>query len=142
ERGGEAPRREEPRPPGQHLTDGPVERRDDHTASACPPCRAPWSSCSSSLDREVFRTVPPYLLIASTALSVVTFSSIRNRHEVPGCSRPRTCSWNCLSMEALAKWPMSAPIPAPIASPKTGMKNSRPNRNPQKLPQTAPPAVA
>src|SRR4029077_14176565 len=35
------------------------------------------------LDREVFSTVPPYLLIASTALSGVTFSSIKNSAEVP-----------------------------------------------------------
>ena len=38
----------------------------------------------SSLDSEVFRTVPPYLLIASTALSGVTFSSLKNSAEVPG----------------------------------------------------------
>src|SRR5215469_13321466 len=36
------------------------------------PCRAACSSASSSLDSEVFSTVPPYLLIVSTALSGVT----------------------------------------------------------------------
>jgi hypothetical protein len=40
--------------------------------------------------REVLSTVPPYLLIASTALSGVTFSSMRNSAEVPGLSMPRT----------------------------------------------------
>src|SRR6516164_1928114 len=55
-----------------------------------PPCRASWSSASPSLDSEVLITVPPNLLIASTALSGVTFSTIRNRQEVPGWSRPRT----------------------------------------------------
>ena len=55
-----------------------------YCAVASPPCRASWSSCSSCLDSEVFSTVPPYWLIASTALSGVTFSSIRNSAELPG----------------------------------------------------------
>ena len=62
-------------------------------ASALPsPCRASCSSFSPSLDSEVFSTVPPYLLIASTALSGVTFSTMRNSAEVPGVSMPRTWS--------------------------------------------------
>jgi len=40
------------------------------------------------LDSEVFSTVPPYWLIASSALSGVTFSSIRNSAEFPGRRRP------------------------------------------------------
>ena len=71
---------------------------------------------SPSLDSEVFSTVPPNLLIASTALSGVTFSTMRNSAEVPGCSMPRTWSWNCLSMPDLVIFPMSAPIPAPTAA--------------------------
>jgi hypothetical protein len=39
----------------------------DYRPAAWSPCRASWSSFSSSLDREVFRTVPPYLLITATA---------------------------------------------------------------------------
>src|SRR6266567_1023121 len=66
--------------------------------SAVPPCRASWSSASPSLDSEVFSTVPPYLAIASVALSGVTFSTIRNSAEVPGCSMPRTWSWNSRSI--------------------------------------------
>ena len=86
--------------------------------------------------------MPRYLLIASTALSGVTFSSIKNSAEVPGWSMSRTCSWNCLSMLVLASLPIRAPIPAPMAIPKTGMKNSRPNRNPQNMPLVAsPPTV-
>ena len=54
-------------------------RKLDCWAAAWLPCRASWSSFSSSLDRDVFRTVPPYLLIASTALSGVTFSRITNQ---------------------------------------------------------------
>src|SRR5262252_4089911 len=109
-----------------------------YCASSPVPCSAACSSASSSLDSEVFRTVPPYLLIASTALSGVTFSSTRNSAEVPGWTMSRTCSWNCLSMLVLASLPMRAPIPAPMAMPKTGMKNSGPNRNPQNMPQVAP----
>src|SRR5215831_8655806 len=113
-----------------------------YCAAASPPCRASWRSFSSCLDREVFRTVPPYLLIASTALSGVTFSSIRNRAELPGWIMSRTWSWNWRSMLVLASLPMRAPIPAPMAMPKTGMKNSRPNRNPQNRPQVAPAPTA
>src|SRR5215469_11578369 len=102
------------------------------------PCSASWSSFSSSLDREVFKTVPPYLLSASTALSGVAFSSIKNSAEVPGWTMPRTWSWNCWSMLVLVTFPISAPSPAPTAMPKTGMKNSKPNRNPQNRPQLAP----
>src|SRR5215467_12853726 len=106
--------------------------------AAAPPCRASWSSRSPSLDSEVFSTVPPYLLIASMALSGVTFSTIRNSAEVPGCSMPRTWSWNSRSMPDLVTLPMRAPRPAPTAMPNTGMKNSRPNSMPQNMPQVAP----
>ncbi len=82
--------------------------------------------------------MPPYLLIASTALSGVTFSTIKNSAEVPGCNMSRTWSWNCLSMPVLVTLPISAPIPAPMAIPKTGTKNSRPNSSPQNMPQVAP----
>ncbi len=54
------------------------------------PCRASCRSFSPSLDSEVFSTVPPNLLIASTALSGVTFSTIKNSADVPGWSMPRT----------------------------------------------------
>ncbi len=90
------------------------------------------------MDSEVFKTVPPYLLIASTALSVVIFSSMRNNADVPGSTMPRTWSWNCWSMLVLANRPISAPSPAPTAIPSTGMKNSKPNRKPQNRPQLAP----
>jgi hypothetical protein len=56
--------------------------------SPVPHARASWSSCSASFDREVLSTVPPNLLIASTALSGTTFSSIRNSAEVPGLTGP------------------------------------------------------
>ncbi len=75
--------------PGQ-AADRALRAHPDYPAAAWSPCRASWSSFSSSLDREVFRTVPPYLLIASTALSGVTFSSIRNSAEVPGLTMSRT----------------------------------------------------
>src|SRR6266567_4682791 len=102
------------------------------------PCRASWSSFSPSLDREVFSTVPPYLLIASMALSGVTFSTIRNRADVPGLSKSRTWSWKALSIPDLVTFPMSAPRPAPIARPKNGTKNSTPNSTPQNIPHVAP----
>ena len=54
------------------------------------PCRASCRSCSPCLDSEVLSTVPPNLLIASTALSGVTFYTIKNNAEVPGLSMPRT----------------------------------------------------
>jgi len=57
---------------------------------ALAPCRASCRSFSPSLDSEVFSTVPPNLLIASTALSGVTFSTIKNNADVPGLSIPRT----------------------------------------------------
>ena len=57
---------------------------------ALAPCRASCRSFSPSLDSEVFSTVPPNLLIASTALSGVTFSTIKNSADVPGWSMPRT----------------------------------------------------
>jgi hypothetical protein len=56
----------------------------------------------------------------------VTFSSIKNNADVPGCTMSRTWSWNCRSMLVLANLPISAPSPAPTAIPNTGMKNSRP----------------
>src|SRR5262249_31069262 len=86
--------------------------------AASPPCRASWSSFSSSLDREVFRTVPPYLLMASTALSGVAFSSIKNSAEVPGWTMPRTWSWNCWSMLVLATFPITPPTPPPPPIPQ------------------------
>jgi len=95
---------------------------------------------SSSLS-DVLRTVPPYLLRASTALSGVTFSTIMKSAEVPGLTSSRTCSWNCSSMAFLPMCPKSAPRPAPTAIPKTGMKKSSPNRSPQNIPQVAPPPV-
>ena len=82
--------------------------------------------------------MPPYLLSASVALSGVTFSSMRNSAEVPGCTKPRTWSWNSLSMPDLVILPISAPSPAPMTIPKTGMKNNSPNSRPQNIPQLAP----
>src|SRR6516225_8825369 len=114
-------------------------RRLSHGQSALLLCRASWSSCSPSLDSEVLITVPPYLLIASTALSGVTLSTMRKSAEVPGSSMPRTWSWNSLFTPDLVIFPISAPIPAPTAIPKTGMKNNRPNSRPQNMPQVAPP---
>ena len=67
-----------------------VWARADYCAAVWLPCRASCSSFSPSLDREVFSTVPPNLLIASTALSGVTFSTMRNSAEVPGFSMSRT----------------------------------------------------
>ena len=50
-----------------------AERFDLAAQIVAPPlCKASWSSFSPSLDREVFRTVPPYVLIASAALSGAT----------------------------------------------------------------------
>src|SRR5215831_9149404 len=56
-------------------------------------CRAYSSSSSSCLDSEVFRTAPPYLLIAPTALSGVACPTLRHTAEVPGFSISRTWSW-------------------------------------------------
>jgi alpha-1,2-mannosyltransferase len=103
------------------------------------PCSACWRSCSASLDSEVRSTVPPYLLSASAALSGVTFSTIRNSAEVPGCTKPRTWSSNSRSMPVLRTWLMRTPSPAPTAMPSTGMKNRAPNSSPQNVPQNAPP---
>src|SRR5215510_4200709 len=86
----------------------------------------------------IYPTVPPNLLIASMALSGVTFSTIKNSAEVPGCSMPRTWSWNSRSIPVLVILPMMAPRPAPTAMPNTGMKNSRPNSMPQNIPHVAP----
>src|SRR5215217_7403939 len=98
--------------------------------------------CCASFDSELLRTVPPYLDIASTALSGVTFSMTMNRAEVPGLSMSRTWSWNCLSTALLVTLPISAPIPAPTAMPRNGTKNSIPNSMPQNIPQVAPPPTA
>jgi hypothetical protein len=82
----DAERRHGPsRRPGRAV---PVRAGRDHPALA--PCRASCRSCSPCLDSEVFSTVPPNLLIASTALSGVTFSTIKNSADVPGWSIPRT----------------------------------------------------
>ena len=67
-----------------------VPVRAGRSYPALAPCRASCRSFSPSLDSEVFSTVPPNLLIASTALSGVTFSTIKNNADVPGLSIPRT----------------------------------------------------
>ena len=81
--------------------------------------------------------MPPNLLIASTALSGITFSSIRNSAEVPGLTRSRTWSWKAMStpVDELAQ---RAPSPAPTATPESGMKNNSPHSSLQNVPHVAP----
>ena len=57
-----------------------------------PPCRASLSSFSPSWLKEDLSTVPPYWLSASTTLSGVTLSTMRNSADVPGFSRSRAWS--------------------------------------------------
>src|SRR6185312_10773767 len=49
------------RPPQRRLIMDLHGGLPGYCADVPPPCRASWSSFSSSLDRDVFRTVPPYL---------------------------------------------------------------------------------
>jgi hypothetical protein len=102
-----------------------------------PRATASWSSCSASFDREVLSTVPPNLLIASTALCGITFSSIRNSAEVPGLTRSCTWSWKAMSTPVLMSLPTGRPA-APTAIPETGMKNNSRHGSLHDVPQVAP----
>src|SRR4051812_4549613 len=134
------------RPAGSVLRCRPAQETSAVCSWAvfCPssPCRAACSWASASLESDDLSTVPPYLAMASTALSGVTLSTTRKRAEVPGWSISRTWSWNCLSIAPLVILPMRAPRPAPTAMPRNGTKNSTPNSSPQNIPQVAPPPTA
>ena len=80
------------------LQTGLIQRAPSHRlgrlvgrqAVACSPCSASCSCFSASLEREVLRTVLPYLDKASIALSVVICSTTMNSADVPGFSISRT----------------------------------------------------
>src|SRR5215470_8951028 len=76
----------------------------------CSPCSASCSCFSASLDRDVLRTVPPYLDSASVALSVVICSTTMNSADVPGFSISRTWFSKASSTPALLTLPRAPAI--------------------------------